>query len=146
MGSKKKKSKNKRKQYWGLSKEERMEIARPWIKELDGENTVIAYSKKFGLNLKNSMKDLRSIGYKISSQEKVEVDKILDDKRQRKLSKKRKKEEQEERRLAELYDFDETFAFIAGYTEGGAPFGVTYEEMDEMDEEMDEIEDNDLPF
>ncbi|WP_114745588.1 hypothetical protein [Falsibacillus pallidus] len=123
-----------------------MEIARPWIKELDGENTVIAYSKKFGLNLKNSMKDLRSIGYKISSQEKVEVDKILDDKRQRKLSKKRKKEEQEERRLAELYDFDETFAFIAGYTEGGAPFGVTYEEMDEMDEEMDEIEDNDLPF
>jgi len=26
-------------------------------------------------------------------------------------------------------DSDETFYFIAGYTSGGAPFGVTWEEM-----------------
>lgn len=27
-------------------------------------------------------------------------------------------------------DSDEHFAYIAGYTEGGAPYGVTYEEME----------------
>jgi hypothetical protein len=26
---------------------------------------------------------------------------------------------------------DETIAFIAGFTEGGAPYGITHEEMDE---------------
>lgn len=26
-------------------------------------------------------------------------------------------------------EHDETFAFIAGYTAGGAPFGITHEEM-----------------
>lgn len=29
------------------------------------------------------------------------------------------------------YDSDEIFAFIAGYTDGGIPFGVTYEELEE---------------
>lgn len=28
-----------------------------------------------------------------------------------------------------LYESDETFAFIAGYTSGGAPYGITWEEM-----------------
>ena len=33
-------------------------------------------------------------------------------------------------RLAELYeDSDDRFAFIAGYTDGGAPFGVMWEEV-----------------
>lgn len=32
--------------------------------------------------------------------------------------------------LAELYeDCDDRFAFIAGYTDGGAPFGVMWEEV-----------------
>lgn len=35
-------------------------------------------------------------------------------------------------RNADFADSDETFAFIAGYTEGGAAFGITWEEM-EMD-------------
>lgn len=29
-------------------------------------------------------------------------------------------------------DSDENFAFIAGYTSGGAPFGLTHEEMNEL--------------
>ena len=29
---------------------------------------------------------------------------------------------------------DDTFAFIAGYTSGGAPYGVTWEEMEEIEQ------------
>ena len=30
-------------------------------------------------------------------------------------------------------DSDETFAYIAGYTSNGVPYGVTWEEMDELE-------------
>jgi hypothetical protein len=30
-------------------------------------------------------------------------------------------------------DSDETFAFIVGYTSGGFPYGITHEEMDEIE-------------
>jgi len=32
---------------------------------------------------------------------------------------------------------DENFAFIAGYTSGGAPYGLTHEEMAELEKEND---------
>ncbi len=48
---------------------------------------------------------------------------------------------------------DENFAYIVGYTSGGAPYGVTWEEWEELGEsdrsENDtspEIDDSDLPF
>lgn len=33
-----------------------------------------------------------------------------------------------------LFESDETFAFIAGYTSGGVPFGITWEEMEAIDQ------------
>ena len=46
------------------------------------------------------------------------------------IIKERKKEEKELSRISEIYkDSDDTFFFIAGYTSGGAPYGVTWEEM-----------------
>jgi hypothetical protein len=32
-------------------------------------------------------------------------------------------------------DWDDDFAFIAGFTSGGAPFGVTWEEMEKLEQE-----------
>jgi hypothetical protein len=37
-------------------------------------------------------------------------------------------------------DSDETFAFIAGYTSGGFPFGTTWEEIGETPPWVDEVE------
>ena len=40
------------------------------------------------------------------------------------------REVKERERLAELYeDCDDRFAFIAGYTDGGTPYGVMWEEV-----------------
>lgn len=52
------------------------------------------------------------------------------------LGKKKSEKKREKRRMKDLeleayIESDETFAFIAGYTEGGAPYGITHEEMDE---------------
>ncbi|MGL4819508.1 MAG: hypothetical protein ACRC5C_05970 [Bacilli bacterium] len=44
---------------------------------------------------------------------------------------------------------DEYFYFIAGYTSGGIPFGITWEEAKEeglIEDNVPEIEDERLPF
>lgn len=46
-----------------------------------------------------------------------------------KNSKRKKKQKVYEENLFEL---DDTFAFIAGYTSGGAPYGMAWEEMEEI--------------
>lgn len=50
-------------------------------------------------------------------------------------------------------DSDENFAFIAGYTSGGFPYGITWEEMEEIEKkeqacQVDDIFDDEeqLPF
>nr|WP_309098370.1 hypothetical protein [Fredinandcohnia onubensis] len=56
----------------------------------------------------------------------------------RKEKEKRNYEEKKEEiahGLNEFEDYDETFAFIAGYTPGGAPYGMTREEMEERTKE-----------
>ncbi len=48
-----------------------------------------------------------------------------------------------------LFESDETFAFIAGYTSGGFLYGITWEEMNEIEKnEVDkkESENLELPF
>ncbi len=39
-------------------------------------------------------------------------------------------------------DSDENFAFIVGYTSGGAPYGLTHEEMIELEKEKQLIRNN----
>ena len=47
-----------------------------------------------------------------------------------KRHKRKKKNNKSENTYADLYpDMDGTFAFIAGYTSGGAPYGVTWEDV-----------------
>lgn len=54
------------------------------------------------------------------------------------MGKKRKKKRDAAAVYEDLYsDMDGTFAFIAGYTSGGAPYGVTWEQVGI---------DSDLPF
>ena len=57
----------------------------------------------------------------------------------KKSSKKRNQE------FDDIIELDETFAFIAGYTSGGFPYGVTWEEMEKVPA-ADKVEDIDLPF
>ena len=49
-----------------------------------------------------------------------------------KMKKSRRKKKQNEIEY-NLPEADETFAFIAGYTSGGVPYGVTWEEMEEIE-------------
>ena len=43
--------------------------------------------------------------------------------------KKEKITQEKESEYGELFGSDENFAFIAGFTSGGVPYGITHEEM-----------------
>lgn len=130
-----KKKKKKRKPLQGLSKEERLEKAKVWIEQFEGDNIIKAYSKITGFNLKNAMNELRRLGAPLDSEEIARVKQTIQNRKlhnQRKREK--KKREREEQELLAYLDSDETFAYIAGYTSGGAPYGVTHEQMQELEE------------
>ena len=67
----------------------------------------------------------------------------------------RKERRGDKNKMYNLQDQDDRFFFIAGYTSGGAPYGVTWEEMgleprqtlDDLDGESLEVSDTEeLPF
>jgi hypothetical protein len=139
MGSSKKKRKSKKKQFWGLPMDIRTEKANEWLEQYNGESLVKDYSKVFGLNLKNSLKELVKLGATISSEERDNIRRLIKEKEQQRINKRDIRKRRAE--AIEFEYYDETYAFIAGYTEGGAPYGITHEEMEEIQriEEMDDL-------
>ncbi|GIN57381.1 hypothetical protein J8TS2_17000 [Lederbergia ruris] len=132
-----KKKKKKKGELMGMPKKERLIKAKEWIEKVDEDHIVKAYSKSSGLNPKNAMNELKRLGVKITPEDKQEVQQWVEKRKRhnerRKERRRRRKENEENKRLMMEYDSDETFAFIAGYTSGGAPFGITHEEMEEIE-------------
>ena len=63
--------------------------------------------------------------------EKAAVKAYQDIQRDKKAKRKRLREQKRMRKDIPVFheDQDETFYYIAGYTSGGAPYGITWEEM-----------------
>lgn len=134
------------------ARKQRLKEARKWYPEQgfnDNSHVIKAYRQKFHVDRECAMRELCML--KVLSPEKQKV-------YEEQLSAKdrRRKEKREARKAAkELERFnpdqDENFFFIAGYTSGGAPYGVTWEEAAEIEmlESMSCIFDDDdeeLPF
>lgn len=70
------------------------------------------------------------IGFEISEEYENQLKKSLDALKHQRLISKKKRED----KLNALYEYekDEYFSIILGYTSGGFPFGVTHQEMEEI--------------
>ena len=130
MNKKKKKCKSKKKRT--LKRVDRLNSSRSWIEKYEGKNIVRGYSKKFKVDLLCAVVDLELVGYKVDPIYKKQLEQSRIELQRQREKKKREKEEHLD------MDSDDTFAFIAGYTSGGFPYGVTW---DEMDLESGELED-----
>jgi hypothetical protein len=94
-----------------------------------GTKVVRAYRKKFGVDTVCAVRELQEIGYEFKP---GYVDNLLNVEAARIAALQRKKAEKKlaEELSAEYNDWqDDRFFYIAGYTSGGAPYGVTWEEM-----------------
>lgn len=89
--------------------------------------------KKYSVDKLLAIKELQMIGVEISEEYEKQLINSMEALKQQRLSFKKKRED----KLNALCGFesDENFAMILGYTSGGFPYGVTHEEMEEINNE-----------
>jgi RimJ/RimL family protein N-acetyltransferase len=108
-----------------LKREARLAKAKQWLPTYEGTKIVKAYRKRFCVDTAAAVRDLLELGYEFAP---GYVDNLLKSEaaRQEQLC-----AQKEARREQESYnlDQDDRFFYIAGHTSGGAPYGVTWEDM-----------------
>lgn len=111
-------------------KKQRLAKAKSWIKNYKGKKIHHGYAKHFGVNKLCAILELELLGVQIPEHIKEGVKKAEEDKR---ILAEKRKQEKEKKYLGEFgVDYDDYFAYIAGFTSGGAPYGITWEEMEEI--------------
>ena len=84
------------------------------------------------------MQELKLLGLHFTEIEKKNIKKRQEDRyRQKQLLKERGLQKKKER---EMEDYDEGFGFIEDFTDGGLPFGLTYDELEETEAQERERE------
>ena len=124
-------------------RESRLARARNWLPTYEGTKIVRAYREKFQVDTTCAIRELQEIGHEF---EPGYVENLLRAETARVEQLRKRKEEKQQSQ--EYNDWqDDRFFFIAGYTSGGAPYGVTWEEMGLMPYEDafgDHVEDEDF--
>lgn len=114
-----------------LNRVQRLRVAKRWIASYGGKDPVRGYRKWYGVSGVCAILELRMLGVEIpeSRLEQARRDE------QARATHRARRNERHARNLAFGHS-DETFAFIAGYTEGDAPYGI---EWDDADAAADEV-------
>lgn len=113
-----------------FNRKQRLEAARLWLQNYAGTKIVRDYRRYFGVDWPTAFRELEILGVIISADYKAAVLKTLAE-----LAATREKKKAE--KLArENPDQDETFAFIAGYTSNGVPYGITWDEWEQLEPDM----------
>jgi hypothetical protein len=95
--------------------------AKNWVGTYNGKNLITGYAKWFDVDLLCALLELRMLGVQISAEREKEIRQTLEGRKR----KKKRAQEREDVFDAEAYF---GFAYIAGYTSGGMPYGLTHEE------------------
>jgi hypothetical protein len=111
-------------------RERRLQSARDWIKTYTGKHLVKGYAKHYAVDLLCAIAELRMLGVVIADGYEAAVKRSMADKAL--LQKKRKEAKTGQSELIDDTN-DAHFAYIAGYTSGGAPYRITWEQMKSMD-------------
>jgi hypothetical protein len=119
----------------------RLHSARQWLASYSGTNVVRGYRKRYGVDWLCAVRELRQLGVEINPQYVAQLEVTME---QRRLERQRRKQQREGNGIEEhAIDSDDTFAYIAGYTSGGAPYGLTWEQWDGLEDDWEQLEDAD---
>ncbi|MEA1974478.1 MAG: hypothetical protein U9N10_02835 [Bacillota bacterium] len=134
-----------------LKRKDRLKAAKKWGSSYRREDLVKAYSKRFGTNKVCAIQELQILGRKIDKEYRLRVFR----EHQLKCEEAKRKKEMENEEEVFNPDQDGEFYFIAGYTSGGAAYGITWEqyeneikvESDPSDSErFEDDSDEEIPF
>ena len=119
-----------------IPQEVRLEKARKWLASYSGDDVVKAYRKKFATERMQTVSELQLLGVTITDEQIAREKRAVEARIQQEKAKKAKRRAKRKAAKAAKADTpmfhtdqDDRFFFIAGYTSGGAPYGVTWDEM-----------------
>jgi hypothetical protein len=121
-------------------RKQRLQSAKSWLSTYQGDNVVKAYRKRFGVDWPTAFRELEMLGIEIDPAYKEPVLRTVQGQIEARRRKRAERAAELESVLGE--DQDEHFAFIAGYTSGGIPYGITWEEWEALEESESEDEDS----
>ena len=131
---KKKKKKKGKAAKRSLPQSVRLERAKKWLETYSGENILKDYRTKLATARMQTLQELQLLGLTFTEEQIAKEKRAVEARRQQELAKKRKRKlRRQEKKQGGPHpvqmEQDDRFFFIAGYTSGGAPYGVTWEEM-----------------
>ena len=109
-----------------LTKKGRLASAKDWIIKYDGKNLISGYAKWFGVDKICAINELKTLGVIIPENLENQIVESL----KRRIEQRKLAKEKAEALDITVNDSDYNFAFIAGYTSGGFPYGLTHEELE----------------
>jgi hypothetical protein len=138
-----------------MDRRSRLQSATEWVKKYEGKNIIALYAKWFGVDKICAMTELEMLGLTYSEKRKTQIKMAENRKHQMNVLKEKRK--QKNNSNDEDIESNETFAFIAGYTDSGVPFGITQEVIQEVECEPNKkekllmksnivVENDNLPF
>jgi len=107
-----------------MKRQGRLTSARIWLAKFSGKNVVRSYAKWFGVDLLCAVKELSLLGVSVDPQYVAQLKTTFAARRTR-----GPKTVEQTQSTGYGVDWDDNFAYIAGRTEGGFPYGVTWEEL-----------------
>ena len=121
----------------------RLNKAKLWLPQIDISKHIISkYRKHFKVDPICAVVELRLLGFDIPD---VQLESF---KKEQIAKAKRRRQRKEQELFPE--DSDEYFYYIAGYTSGGVPYGITWEEYETMEKEepkeTENLYEKELPF
>jgi hypothetical protein len=108
-----------------LKRPQRLVAAKEWIKSYKGKKVHLGYVKYFGVDKLCAVNELKMLGHPVSEELEAAI-------KQQAIARSKKPKQKTEALSEEEYW---GFAYIAGYTPGGMPYGTTLEELESKDYE-----------
>lgn len=121
--AKKKKNKNLGPRHKRMKREGRLQSAKAWIPTFTGKNIMRGYRARYGVDCLCAIRELEQLGIKFDADYVATIKRSVEGASRAKA---RNKAEAEENLKASLFECDNNFSYIAGYTEGGVPYGVPW--------------------
>jgi hypothetical protein len=119
-----------------LKREQRLESAKSWLPTYQGKNVFRGYRKRYGVDWPTALRELEMLEVEVDPAYREQVLRTVQE--QAEARKRKRLEKAAELENVSGIEQDEHFAFIVGYTPGGAPYGITWEEWEALDPEAEE--------
>jgi hypothetical protein len=113
-----------------MNRSARLQSARNWLKTYNGKNIAAGYRRHFAVDWECAFRELEMLGIKIDSGYKYQILKSVAGLIAARQHRKARRQET----YKEPFEQDEHFAYIAGYTAAGFAFGITWEELEQLNQ------------